>query len=619
MKKHLSNPDDPLLQLKSIYLTYGQANALNNINISFGSSEIHAIVGEHGAGKSSLGMVINGRVRPTSGRIVYRSTAHDSLTLDRSKALGIHMVYQHIQLNENFTVAENLFLTNKRVATSVYYNRKKLRRESADLLERYGFSINPSTPLKELNLSDRALINILKYVYDRSKVLILDESLEKLSAIAFEKVVRILLQMKQNGSLILFITYRIDNIYHFADRVTVLKNGEILLTEDVKEIDKINLVKMAYTQISRDESIMESGKEFYTLLKYNEAILKNLPVNLVVTDNKKQVKLVNRSGKQYFNLKEELYLNRPIACLFSRDNKDTVSLIEEALEGNAEENFYSLPLEMDGRKTVNNIKVLPIVDQSFKIGSIIIIENITERENLRNQMILSEKLASIGLLTAGVAHEINNPLEVIYNHIRYLKYNLPGSAMRKTVDSLEEEIKYISTIVSNLITFSDNNKTVVENFNLNELIESVISFIRISAKAKKIRIEFDGKGKDVQLRTNKNEMKQVILNLLKNSFEAIPRGGKISIDTGYMRQNGRGEVFIVICDTGCGIMEEDFKNIFLPFYSTKQDGNLGLGLSVSYGILKKYNGTIHVENLTPSGCRFSITIPQNPRAQQGLS
>jgi signal transduction histidine kinase/ABC-type branched-subunit amino acid transport system ATPase component len=603
----------PLLSLKGICLDYGQISALKNINITFNNSEIHAVVGEHGAGKSSLGMVLNGRLRPTSGKILYKQNAHDFFTLDRSKAEGINMVYQQIQLNENFTVAENLFLTNERVAYSVYYNRKRLIRESRALLDRYGFSIDPSTPLKELNLSDRALINILKYVYDRSRVLILDETLEKLSAVLFEKVVPILLQMKSDGSLILFITHRIDDIYHFADRVSVIKNGEVLLTEDVREIDKINLVKMAYTQISKEESVMDSGKEFYTLLKYNEAILKNLPINLAVTDNRKRVRLVNRSCKRYFNLKESSYLNRPIYCLFSPRNKKIIKLIEEAIEGDTEQNFYSLPIEMSGKKTANNIKVLPIFDRSFKIGSIIIIENITEQENLRNQIVLSEKLASVGLLAAGVAHEINNPLEIIYNHIRYLRFNLPGESLRDTVNGLEEEIKYIANIVSNLITFSDSNRTVIETFNLNELIESVVSFIRISAKARKIRIDFDGGREEILLQANKNEIKQVVVNLFKNSFEAMPEGGDISIDT-CIRSNGeREEAIIKFTDTGTGIKEEDLENIFLPFYSTKEGENYGLGLSVSYNILNKYNGTIRAESPVGSrpGCRFMITIPKD--------
>jgi len=619
MKGSQSLSQKTLLRLDNILLTYGQIHALKNINLFLRSAEIHAIVGEHGAGKSSLGRVINGRVRPTSGTVSFQNIEYDFLTLERSKALGINMVYQQIQLNDNFTVAENLFLTNARVSNSIYYNRKKLIRESEDLLGCYGFSIDPSTPVKELNLSDRTLVNILKYVHERSRVLVLDESLEKLSAVAFEKIIRILFQMRKEGTLILFITHRIDDIYHFADRVTVIKNGEILLTEDVKEIDKINLVKMAYTQISKDESVMETGKEFYNLLKYNEAILKNLPVNLIVTDNKKRIKLVNRSGQKYFNLRGATHLNRPIEHFFGKENGQTVALLDSALEKRTEKNLYSIPLEMDGRKTVNNIKLLPIFDQTFRIGSIIIIEDITERENLRNQMILSEKLASVGLLAAGVAHEINNPLEIIYNHLKYLKINLPGNRFNETIDGVEEEINYIANIVSNLITFSDSNKTVIETFDLNTLIESVIGFMRFSARSRKVRISFNSDNDGVTLRANKNEIKQVVLNLFKNSFESMPDGGSISIGTGYGRENGKKSVFIVFSDTGTGIMEEDLKNIFLPFYSTKQDGNLGLGLSVSYGILKKYNGTIHVENLTPSGCRFSITIPQNPQAQQGLS
>ena len=108
-------------------------------------------------------------------------------------------------------------------------------------------------------------------------------------------------------------------------------------------------------------------------------------------------------------------------------------------------------------------------------------------------------------------------------------------------------------------------------------------------------------------------MKQVILNLLKNSFEAMSSGGEIHIAATLMTENDTRAVCVTFRDTGPGICDENPNNIFLPFYSTKkgQENNLGLGLSVSYGIIKKYNGTISVENIDSSGCQFVITLPQS--------
>jgi signal transduction histidine kinase len=267
---------------------------------------------------------------------------------------------------------------------------------------------------------------------------------------------------------------------------------------------------------------------------------------------------------------------------------------------------------VDANKTITNIKVLPIYDGAFLIGNITIIEDVSKQENLRQQMILSEKLASIGILAAGVAHEINNPLEIIYNHLNFMKYNIDREKLTETVSNIEEELEDIKQIVSNLISFSDSKKIVREEFELNGLIGSIINLIRFSAKNKNIVIEYAPADRPIVLNANMNEIKQVVLNLLKNSFEASDSGGLIHIETSSVNIDDKPHACILFRDNGIGIEDENPDNIFLPFYSTKigNDANLGLGLSVSYGIIKKYNGRIGVKNLIDSGCEFTITLPQ---------
>ena len=148
---------------------------------------------------------------------------------------------------------------------------------------------------------------------------------------------------------------------------------------------------------------------------------------------------------------------------------------------------------------------------------------------------------------------------------------------------------------------------------INELIQGMLNLIKHNAKYKHIELQFAPCKKELFITANKNEIKQVILNLLKNSFEAMPSGGDIYIETTQITENGSNFVQVMFKDTGPGICDENPSNIFLPFYSTKkgQEENLGLGLSVSYGIIKKYNGRIAVENIDGSGCQFIITLPQS--------
>jgi ABC-type multidrug transport system ATPase subunit/two-component sensor histidine kinase len=579
------NPKE-LLRLRGICLNYGQFQALKNVHFTLGYSECHAIVGEHGAGKSSLGMIINGILKPQSGSITFEGTDYRTLTLNTAQKLGIEMVHQHtLSLHERFTVAENLFLTTAPYKKLTW--RYTTFQAAKALLSRYGVDIDPATKVEQLNLSDRVVVDILKHVSTQPRLLILDEALEKLSSASLSNMIDILMKLKQAGMSILFITHRIDDIYQLADRVSIIKNGQILLTDEVKHIDKIYLIKMAYTQISEDPTISDLNKEFYQLLKYNEAILRNLPVNLIVTDNENRIKLVNEYCKHYFQLEKPSYLNVPLDQLVSSSNDEVLNLLKHASSIHEETIFYQVPMTFNQNNLIGNIKLFPIYDGTFLIGNIIIIEDITEYDQLQKQVILSEKLASVGLLAAGVAHEINNPLGIIYNYLSYIKSAFHQKALHDAIDHVHEEIASISNIVSNLHTFSDNTQRPLEEVEIHALIRSMLNLIKHSATSKQITIHLVPHDKDIVIRANKNEIKQVILNLLKNSFEAMSSGGEIYIATNLISENGSNVVCLTFRDTGPGICDENPNNIFLPFYSTKRgaENNFGLGLSVSYGII----------------------------------
>ena len=280
-----SPKSDDLLTFAGVTLDYGQFRALNDIHFAIGASTIHAIVGEHGAGKSSLAMILNGLVKPQSGLIRFDRREYRALTVELSFQAGIRTVHQHaLSLHEHFSVAENLFLTSGRFFERLSWRYKIYQRAQAFLRD-YAVDIAPSTLVKDLSLSDRILVDMLKQISGRPKLLILDEALEKLSSVSLKKAVNMLVRLKEAGMAVLLITHRIDDIYELADMVSVMKNGEVLVTDRVRNIDKLNLIKMAYIQLSDEEHVGNLNREFYQLLKYNEAILRHLPVNLIVMDD----------------------------------------------------------------------------------------------------------------------------------------------------------------------------------------------------------------------------------------------------------------------------------------------------------------------------------------------
>jgi signal transduction histidine kinase/ABC-type branched-subunit amino acid transport system ATPase component len=601
----------PLLTISGIELDYGFLRALRDVKLSVFPGEVHAVVGEHGAGKSSLGMVISGAVAPKAGTIEFGGFEYSRLSPEKARVLGIEMVYQNIDVNAYSTVAESLIVNHSVFSRFPFMSNKRVWREIEAFISPYGFKLDPNAKVTDLSLSDQTLVEIIKSVWRKPKLLILDEALEKLSAAVLEEVISILNDLKRRGTAILFITHRIDDVYQFADRVTIIKDGEVLLTEAVRNVDKISLMKFTYSQIGKKHNVYGIDREFYQLLKYNEAILQQLPVNLVVTDGENRVKMVNEYGKRYLGVQSVPYLDVPLDTLFGEKNREFLSLIEQALRDKAERAFYNVSITVASEKTINNVITYPIIDGLFLLGNIIIIEDITKQERLRQHLILSEKLASVGLLAAGVAHEINNPLGIIGNYLVRLKNKSTDKVQLETIEDIGGEIDYIGHIVKNLISFSDSGELPDEEIELNDLIAAIISLVKHNAEHRNIDVIFYAKNGAIGLRANKNEIKQVLLNLLKNSFEAMPTGGMVKLTTERIDTTRNGCACITIEDTGPGIADTKPENIFLPFYSTKKRSgeNIGLGLSVSYGIITKYNGSISVENLEGRGCRFTIKLP----------
>jgi len=614
-KSHDPAPGEAVLRLEDVACGVGHIHALRSVNLDILPGEFHVVIGDHGAGKSSLANLTAGLLRLTSGKRFFNGTAYASLSQREARRLKIELVGQEIHLINCLTVTDNLLIPDLIKSRPFFFKKRAWHRECREILERYGFDFSPDALIQELRPSEQLIVYFLRSVLREPRLLVLDAILERLSAADLDKVFHVLSVLKENGTAILCLAHGIDEVASLADRVTILRNGKTVITESIENVDKVNLIKLCYSQLAESPKNGDSG-EFYQLLRYNEAILQKLPINLLVADNDNRIKMVNDNGRRYFNLGEADYRKLLVDDLFSSGDGKALTLIKEAFEQQREAAFYAVPITVGGKETTADIKILPIGDGAFFIGNILIVEDISRQEALRQQLTMAEKLASVGILSAGVAHEINNPLEIIYNHLNYMKFNIETGQIAETIDFIEEELEDIKQIVSNLISFADRTRVVMEEFDISDLLLSIIALIRIDARRRNIDITFSPPECPVVIEARKNEIKQVLLNLFRNSFEAADGEGSIRIEADTVERGGKPMARIRFMDDGCGIRDEDPSNIFLPFYSSKlgKDANLGLGLSVSYGIISKYNGSIDVRNREQGGCEFTILLPGVPCA-----
>ncbi len=224
------------------------------------------------------------------------------------------------------------------------------------------------------------------------------------------------------------------------------------------------------------------------------------------------------------------------------------------------------------------------------------------------------KMASVGRLAAGVAHEINNPLAIINEKSGLIKDLLTySSAYAKDdrliglVDSVLQSVERCSTITHRLLGFARHIDVRIESLDLHKLMDEVLGFLNKEAAYRDIHIDLHAEEDLPEIQSDRGQLQQVFLNIINNAFAAVDDGGWITIDLRTSREN---TVTVRIADNGKGISQKNIKKIFEPFFSTKTDtGGTGLGLSITYGLVQKLGGTIQVESELGTGTTFTIDLP----------
>jgi two-component system, NtrC family, sensor kinase len=236
-----------------------------------------------------------------------------------------------------------------------------------------------------------------------------------------------------------------------------------------------------------------------------------------------------------------------------------------------------------------------------------------ELNRVQTQLVRSEKLASLGELVAGIAHEINNPLTgiLIYSSLISSDVRL-DQALKGDIDVIVRETERCAKIVSGLLDFARESIPRKSWTSLNDIMAAALSLVEHQSLFQNITVSRDYQSPLPQALIDPNQVEQVFVNMLLNAGQAMPDGGDLAITTGTCPDGEH--VFAVIADTGHGIPDENLSKIFDPFFSTKESRGTGLGLSVSYGIINNHGGTIEVESSIDRGTRFTITLPKGSTA-----
>jgi two-component system, NtrC family, sensor kinase len=345
--------------------------------------------------------------------------------------------------------------------------------------------------------------------------------------------------------------------------------------------------------------------ELERLKDYSENIIESLTVGVAVIDENGRVIGWNRVLEGIFSLKKSEALGRSLQLILGPDN------ILALFPTDSQSDFRLLSeisLEMrNGAKRIFDIAKTPLFDNAMvPYGTIIVFEDVTEKIQLQHQLVTSEKLASIGLLSAGVAHEINTPLTGISSYVQMLQKKLTDRHYSQLLEKIEVQTDRVSRIVKNLLNFARNpSESAFHKVSVVENLQEIISLIDYKLKAMDIRLEMTA-APVKPIWAQGERLQQVFINIILNAMDAMPGGGTLRIDVTADDK----DVVVGISDTGTGIKPQHLPHIFDPFFTTKGIGKgTGLGLSISYAIIKEHGGHISVSSEVGRGTRFSISVP----------
>jgi two-component system NtrC family sensor kinase len=274
-------------------------------------------------------------------------------------------------------------------------------------------------------------------------------------------------------------------------------------------------------------------------------------------------------------------------------------------------NIYKLhTATRNGRSLVLNIALAPLQgDARGQTGVLVVLEDVTTRIRLEEQLQQREKLSSIGLLAAGVAHEVNTPLTGVSSYTQLLMGMMPVTDPKHALlQKIGRQADRATNIVNNLLNFSRTGSAAeFTELNINQVLEDTIQLIEPQLRRNQIEIKREYDLDSALIIGNAGKLQQVFTNLLLNARDAIPDGGRITLRTSASEDDS---LLVEVSDNGIGIAPENVAKIYDPFYTTKGVGRgTGLGLAVSYGIVQEHSGHIGVESAPGLGTTFRIALP----------
>ena len=357
----------------------------------------------------------------------------------------------------------------------------------------------------------------------------------------------------------------------------------------------------------RDVTEEEQTKEFL------EAVLHNSADAIIGLDNEDRIVSWNVGAEQLFGYRNSEIIGRYFSILLPKElgKSDKIKYIaDETRRAGFLKNYESVAFTKDGRRIRINLTSTVLKDTLGKIrGTSVILRDVTEQKALEQQVIHAEKLAAIGQLTAGLAHEMGTPLNIISGRAEYLLSDLiSNDPRRESLNVIIHQTERMVQLIDNLLQFSRPQKVQFTRLEVSDVIQDVVALLDSQLSKSKIKVDLQADVNRQKVEADYHQLQQVFLTLILNAIHAMPDGGRL--DLKIEPNGGDDTIRATVSDSGMGIPEENLPQIFEPFFTTREMGRgTGLGLASVYGIIKNHGGIINVYSEKGHGTTFNLYLP----------
>jgi two-component system, NtrC family, sensor kinase len=385
------------------------------------------------------------------------------------------------------------------------------------------------------------------------------------------------------------------------------REGDYLSSEDIDLLQTITgYVSIALENARLYESLESRAHDYQTLRDFSQNIIESINAGVLACNLEGKVEAWNSALERLYGLSRTEALGRTLDGIFPPQLMLEISRVADP---HHTLNLYKFRMRnAQDKPLILSLSAVPLIGKEDQvIGRLLIFNDLTERVNLEDQLMQAEKLSSIGLMAAGIAHEVNTPLAVISSNAQMLMRQMePGDPRTKTLDKIIAQAFRASEIANSLLKFSRVGGSECSDLDVNRIVTESISLVDHMLQTAQVKVHTQLNPALPAVYGNAGKLQQVVMNLIMNARDAMPRGGELTIST----ESENSAVRVEVSDNGMGIPADHLNKIFDPFFTTKATGRgTGLGLAVTYGIIQEHSGLIHVDSVVGRGTTFRLEFP----------